>query len=125
MNGANDLKRGKAVTRRHTHRCWMAIPLAGLLSMPNAGGAEGMLIILQRDIAFVPRTVTVKVGQQILFRNEDPFGHNVFSPGMGGDFDIGLQAPGTETPVAFSTPGEFIVQCRIHPKMRAKVTVVP
>lgn len=115
----------KPVTRCHIHRLRMLIPLMGLLSMPSASSADGLTVILQQDIAFAPRTVTIKVGQQILFRNKDPFGHNVFSPSMGGVFDIGLQEPGTETPVAFSTPGEFIVQCRIHPKMRAKVTVAP
>lgn len=113
------------MTRRHAHHFWMAIPLVGLLSLPSASGTEALMVILQRDIAFAPRTVTIKVGQQILFRNEDPFGHNVFSPSVGGIFDIGLQAPGLETPVAFTKPGEFTVQCRIHPKMRAKVTVVP
>ncbi|WP_341896880.1 plastocyanin/azurin family copper-binding protein [Ferrovibrio terrae] len=87
--------------------------------------AQGGIVIVQQGIAFKPATVRVKVGGQVLFRNEDPFGHNVYSPSKGGIFDIGLQAPDSETAVSFKEAGEYIVQCRIHPKMRAVVTVTP
>lgn len=110
------------------HICGQAAalgPLAALLLLAGSAGAVDPPSITQQGIAFTPRAVTIKVGQQVLFRNEDPFGHNVYSPSMNGIFDIGLQEPGTETPVTFSAPGEFTIQCRIHPKMRAKVTVVP
>ncbi|MFV3130638.1 cupredoxin domain-containing protein [Niveispirillum sp. KHB5.9] len=100
-------------------------PLAALLFLAGSAGAVDPPSITQQGIAFTPRAVTIKVGQQVLFRNEDPFGHNVYSPNMESIFDIGLQEPGTETPVTFSVAGEITIQCRIHPKMRAKVTVVP
>lgn len=99
--------------------------LMGLGVLAGSGSAEDPIIIAQRDISFAPRSVTIKVGDQVTFRNEDPFGHNVYSPSMNGVFDIGLQDPGTETPVTFTAPGEFIIQCRIHPKMRARVLVEP
>lgn len=100
-------------------------PLMGLGLLAGSSAAEDPIIIAQRDISFAPRSVVIKVGDQVTFRNEDPFGHNVYSPSMNGVFDIGLQDPGTETPVTFTAPGEFIIQCRIHPKMRAKVLVEP
>lgn len=81
--------------------------------------------IVQQGIAFKPGKATVKAGGQITFRNEDPFGHNVYSPSKGGIFDIGLQAPDSETAVVFKEAGEYIIQCRIHPKMKATVTVTP
>lgn len=87
--------------------------------------AQTGTVIVQQGIAFKPGKATVKVGGQITFRNEDPFGHNVYSPSKGGIFDIGLQAPESETAVAFKEVGEYIIQCRIHPKMRAVVTVTP
>ncbi|MBP7337202.1 plastocyanin/azurin family copper-binding protein [Niveispirillum sp.] len=101
------------------------LPLAVLGVLAGSGGAQAPKTIAQRDISFVPRTVSIKVGEQVVFRNDDPFGHNVYSPAQENIFDIGLQEPGTETPVTFSVPGEFTIQCRIHPKMRAKVTVTP
>jgi plastocyanin len=102
------------------------IILGGALGLYAAlAEAQGNIVIAQQGIAFKPTTVTVKVGGQVIFRNEDPFGHNVYSPSKGGIFDIGLQAPDSETAVAFREAGEYIIQCRIHPKMRAVVTVTP
>ncbi|OYQ34139.1 hypothetical protein CHU95_11805 [Niveispirillum lacus] len=111
---------------RHPGR-WLraTLPMAVLGLLAGSGGAQSPKIVAQRDISFVPRAVTIKVGEQVIFRNDDPFGHNVYSPAQENIFDIGLQDPGTETPVTFAVPGEFTIQCRIHPKMRAKVTVVP
>lgn len=85
--------------------------------------AQTAVTILQQGIAFKPGSAKVKVGGQVVFRNEDPFGHNVYSPSQGGIFDIGLQAPDSETAVTFKEAGTYIIQCRIHPKMRATVTV--
>lgn len=85
--------------------------------------AQGGTTIVQQGISFKPGNVRVKAGGQVMFRNEDPFGHNVYSPSKGGIFDIGLQAPDSETAVVFRETGEYIIQCRIHPKMRAVVTV--
>ncbi len=87
--------------------------------------AQTGTVIVQQGIAFKPAKAMVKAGGQITFRNEDPFGHNVYSPSKGGIFDIGLQAPESETAVVFKEPGEYIIQCRIHPKMKATVTVTP
>lgn len=87
--------------------------------------AQTDTVIVQQGISFKPAKATVKAGGQITFRNEDPFGHNVYSPSKGGIFDIGLQAPESETAVTFRESGEYIIQCRIHPKMRAVVTVTP
>ncbi len=87
--------------------------------------AQTGTVIVQQGIAFKPAKATVKAGGQITFRNEDPFGHNVYSPSKGGIFDIGLQAPESQTAVVFKEAGEYIIQCRIHPKMKATVTVTP
>lgn len=87
--------------------------------------AQAGTVIVQHGIAFKPARATVKAGGQITFRNEDPFGHNVYSPSKGGIFDIGLQAPESETAVAFKEAGEYVIQCRIHPKMKATISVTP
>ncbi|MEK9969591.1 MAG: plastocyanin/azurin family copper-binding protein [Ferrovibrio sp.] len=87
--------------------------------------AQEEIVIVQQGIAFKPAKVSVKVGGKVTFRNDDPFGHNVYSPSQGGIFDIGLQAPESQTAVTFRDAGEYVIQCRIHPKMRAVVTVTP
>lgn len=102
----------------------LGLALGGALYIHLAEAQTGAVIV-QQGIAFKPAKATVKAGGQITFRNEDPFGHNVYSPSKGGIFDIGLQAPESETAVTFREAGEYIIQCRIHPKMRATVTVTP
>jgi plastocyanin len=79
--------------------------------------------VVQKDIAFVPERVEVKVGTTLVFVNDDRFGHNVYSETPGADFDIGRQPPGQRTPVVFRRAGNFEVRCRIHPKMRLEVAV--
>ena len=117
---------GKRAMVHGGRKWWLTLAsVAAMALLTGSGTAKDPFIMEQRDIAFAPRTVTIKVGDQVTFRNEDPFGHNVYSPSLNGIFDIGLQEPGTETPVTFTQPGEFIIQCRIHPKMRAKVVVEP
>jgi plastocyanin len=104
----------------------LGIFLGGAIGLyASLAEAQAGVSIIQQGIAFKPGTVRVKVGGQVLFRNEDPFGHNVYSPSKGGIFDIGLQAPDSETAVSFKEAGDYIIQCRIHPKMKATVTVTP
>lgn len=97
--------------------------LTGLLV--GAAPAQTHPTIEQKGIAFRPGNVRIKAGSQVVFKNLDPFGHNVYSPDQGGTFDIGLQVPDASTAVIFREAGTYTIMCRIHPKMRASVTVEP
>jgi plastocyanin len=90
-----------------------------------AQGAPAEAVVVQRDIDFDVKNVTVRVGGQIVFVNEDRFGHNVFSETAGGEFDVGRQAPNTRVVVPFRRAGTFAVLCRIHPRMSMTVVVAP
>jgi plastocyanin len=90
-----------------------------------AQGAPAEAVIVQRDIDFDVKAATIRVGGQVVFVNEDRFGHNVFSETAGGEFDVGRQAPNTRIAVPFRRAGTFAVLCRIHPRMSMSVTVVP
>ena len=91
----------------------------------SAAPAQVQPVIEQKGIAFQPASVRIEAGSKVVFRNLDPFGHNVYSPDQGGTFDIGLQVPDSSTAVTFREPGTYTIMCRIHPKMRARVTVEP
>jgi plastocyanin len=80
-------------------------------------------VVMQREIAFMPDKVEIKVGGTVVFVNQDPFGHNVFSESPGGEFDIGRQQAGQRTPVVFRRAGTFEVKCRIHPRMKVEIVV--
>src|SRR5205807_3741985 len=54
--------------------------------MPKIAPAKK--VVLQRGKAFVPRVLAVALGSSVVFRNEDPINHNVFS--LSPHFDTGL-----------------------------------
>ena len=79
--------------------------------------------VVQSDRTFSKSEITVKVGDQIVFKNDDEVTHNVYSvtPGMG--FDLKRQAPGASSTVPLTKEGTTEVQCSIHPKMKLVVHV--
>lgn len=99
----------------------VAAVTAAATSYVLAQGAE--IIVAQKDIAFQPDKISLKVGENLVFVNQDPFGHNVYSESPGGEFDIGRQQNGQRLSVKFSRPGVFEARCRIHPRMRLEITV--
>ena len=45
------------------------------------------------------------------------------STSKGNEFNLGSQAPGTATDVTFKEPGDVLVICAIHPRMKMMVKV--
>lgn len=79
--------------------------------------------VLQKNKAFSESTMTIKVGDMIHFKNEDPFFHNVFSLSDTQFFDLGSYPQGESKPVTFETPGTVEVECAIHPDMFMTIEV--
>lgn len=79
--------------------------------------------IVQRDERFHPNRIVLKRGQTLGVTNEDPFVHHVFvdSPDM--KYDSGEQRPGRVLSIPFGKPGEYVLECAIHLKMKLRVTV--
>jgi plastocyanin len=90
-----------------------------LAQAPDAAEAT----VVQRDIDFEPKEVRIRTGGQVIFVNEDRFGHNVYSETAGGEFDVGRQGPNTRIGVPFRRAGTFTVMCRIHPRMAMQIVV--
>ncbi len=97
-----------------------ALLACGALLSP-ASGKE--VVVTQKGQQFTPRTLTLKVGDEIVFVNDDTGTHNVFSESPANSFDLKAQRPGTRTKVAFPNPGRVEVRCAIHPSMRLTVEV--
>jgi plastocyanin len=79
--------------------------------------------ISQKDKAFSETELTIKVGDEIVFVNDDSITHNILSNSAGNTFNLGSQAPGVTVSYAFKNAGEVDVGCGIHPRMKLKVTV--
>lgn len=98
--------------------------LAGLLICLLAGAASAALQkASQKGRAFMPKEVALVVGDQLTIENDDEFTHQVYVQADGFSFDSGEQDPGKQATIVFSKAGAFDVLCRIHPKMKLRVTV--
>ena len=81
----------------------------------------------QKDFAFVPALLAVRVGTRVEFPNLDDTYHNIFSYSPAKRFDLGRYRP-DETPVpaqVFDTPGLVTLRCDIHEHMRGLILVLP
>ena len=105
--------------------------LAGGVAL-TAGGrpaAAATVTVLQKGKQFSQDSVTVKIGDTLLFQNaETDISHNVYSISPGNEFELKTQKPGTRTPIVIDAKGhqegDMMVECAIHPKMKLKVKVV-
>jgi plastocyanin len=72
---------------------------------------------------YAPKQVAAKLGDTLVFNNDDFENHVVFSPSFGHGFDLGAQKPGEMKKLEVKKEGPFEVECVIHPGMMTKVTV--
>ncbi|MFZ0708311.1 MAG: carboxypeptidase regulatory-like domain-containing protein [Candidatus Korobacteraceae bacterium] len=85
---------------------------------------EKVFRLVQKNKHFSPHLLVVPVGSAVLFPNEDPFFHNVFSVYEGTRFDLGLYESGSSKEVRFTRPGPSYIFCNIHPEMSAVIMVM-
>ena len=77
---------------------------------------------------FIPSTVTIDIGGEVVWKNVDNAAHTVTSGvladgGPDGIFDSGLFTPDAEFSHVFDTPGEYPYFCLVHPWMAGMVVV--
>jgi plastocyanin len=77
--------------------------------------------IMQKGKVFSQTDITIKVGDALVFVNNDTVPHNVVSTDP--ENNLGSLKPGSSTPVTFKTAGDFTVICAIHPTMKMHVKV--
>ena len=89
-----------------------------------AGAAQAAEhLVSQKGRAFSKSAISIKPGDKVVFRNDDPFVHNIFSLADANPFDLGSYAQGQSKDVVFTKEGKFDVECAIHPEMKMTVTV--
>ena len=95
------------------------------LAAPGApAGPTKKVVLDQRNLAFMPHVLAVRVGTTVEFPNNDKVFHNVFSFRDGKKFDLGMYPKGTSRPIKFDKPGLARLFCNIHPNMAAYVLAV-
>ena len=81
--------------------------------------------VAQKGKAFSVPSLSIKVGDKVSFRNDDPFAHNVFTLSDPMQFDLGTYPQGQAKSVSFAKAGLYEVECAIHPEMKLLITVKP
>ncbi len=99
-------------------------PLGGTAAPPLPWKHSGPYRLVQKNKMFSPHLLVVPVGTTVIFPNDDPFFHNVFSLFDGKRFDLGLYEAGTSKEVRFERPGISYLFCNIHPQMSAIVVAL-
>lgn len=79
--------------------------------------------IVQKDKSFSTTEVTAKVGDKIVFDNQDAITHNIYSKDTGNEFEFAKQEPGQKESYTIKSPGKITVHCALHPKMKLVVNV--
>lgn len=100
----------------------LMIALAGFAG-PLYSACAANFEVLQQDKQFSQKALTIKVGDSVSFKNEDPFSHNVFSLSDTKTFDLGSYPKGQAKTVTFDKPGTVEVECAIHPGMKMTIKV--
>jgi plastocyanin len=80
----------------------------------------------QKNLAFSPPLLPIRVGTKVEFPNEDDVYHNIFSYSSVKRFDLGRYRS-TDRPVPseiFDEPGVVTLRCDIHEHMRGAILVL-
>lgn len=103
----------------------LAIVLSGCLGAPATPTGIPEAHVEMKNIAFVPKELTIQAGTTVVWTNDDPFQHTVTSGIRGsptGLFDQTVDA-GQTFSYTFKDPGTYPYFCRIHPGMDGTITV--
>lgn len=73
------------------------------------------------DFKYKPKTITVKAGQSVTWKNTDSSNHTATADK--GSFDTGNLQKGDSKSISFSKPGTFKYHCNYHPFMHGTVVV--
>lgn len=97
------------------------ITCAIILSAGLAGAAEHT--VSQKKKSFDPNILNAKLGDTVLFVNDDRYAHNLYSKTPGFKFNVRKQMPGNKHSMKLDKRGRFEILCVIHPRMKMTVNV--
>ncbi len=112
--------RGAVVGKGLKTNQWMVVSLEapGLAVKPPAAPVH----MDQKSFRFMPHVLPVVVGTTVRFLNNDPEGHNVYSPE--GRYNLGTWPAGETRDRKFDKAGAYTQLCNVHPDMLAFIVVL-
>jgi plastocyanin len=106
----------------------MSILVGAVFPAPRSAAEEH--VVSQNGMQFQVNsskveTITIKAGDEVVFRNDDRLVHNVYSRTPGFEFDLGSMRRGTSAKHTFGKAGDVEIECAIHPHMKMKIQIRP
>ena len=115
------------IRRLHALTVLVALALSGssvALGTAWASLTSSTRIVLQKGRHYMPTDLFLRRGDTItLLNGDDSLTHHAFIEADRFSFDAGDQEPGVETRLTLTEPGDFVIQCGIHPKMKLTIHV--
>ncbi len=94
-----------------------------LVMIPSAS-AEDHDVSITDDMKFNPEDLTINVGDNVTWTNNDGMGHTATSTDGPASFDSGNIAAGATWSFTFTEAGTYNYKCDYHSSMTASITVV-
>ena len=98
----------------------LAIFAAAMFAAFASASAAETINITIKGFKFTPAEVTAHVGDTVVWTNADAMAHTATA--KAGDFDLPVPA-GKTASLIVAKVGAFDYICKIHPSMKAKLTV--
>ena len=99
----------------------LALALPVLAVGAASCGSQGDGAVRVADFSFSPRTVELKAGQSVTWKNAGQTAHTVKGPGF---FSTRAMDPGGSYSHRFARPGNYPYLCTLHPTLMKGVVVV-
>lgn len=99
-------------------------PLSATQTSTSTANASGTVHIVMRSLYFTPTTVDAKVGQRVVWTNEDSSPHNVtYVSGPRFRSSRPVMRPGAKFSLRLRQSGTIHYFCTLHPWMKATIVV--
>ena len=113
--------RSARVTGRRTAASLLLLAFSETMALAYAQPKPQRHIVLIEAVGYSPMTLDVKAGDTVVWKNRDPFPHNVTADNV--QFHSGDIAPEKTWEVRLDKRGRFPYVCTLHPGMKGVVTV--
>jgi plastocyanin len=96
---------------------------SGSATEPASSSGADTVQVQMKDILFVPEKISARVGQTVVWTNEDDVAHTVKAK-SGADFESKAISKDETYKAKLTKAGTIAYVCTIHPSQRGTITVV-
>ena len=111
---------GHALRRAARPEWVQVLVLASAVGMALAADRPVTHTVAMKATSYAPLALTVKLGDAVVWRNEDPFPHTATAAGV---FDSKSIAAGASWRYKPDAAGEYAYICTFHPNMKGTLKV--